>query len=188
MTSHKDYINISVRKDDDFTAWIEERAKQSGKTLAQQTKNDLKMLKAILNTPGLNLEKRAKALEITEAFLLKMELEQFVGLKLNAEYALYNLFTKQEAMCLVDTMNGYLHNTGINAKVALVADVVDNIRLNQADKKWELPNDGKNLVEKLEGLGQVEAQVVLDWTKEIWSFEQWGEDEIVKLFHCRTED
>lgn len=70
-----------------------------------------------------------------------------------------------EACLIVDTLNGTLMDA--NTARLLWANVEDACTLDHLDKKWEV--DGPALVEKLQGLNDIQAMALVDAAERFWN-------------------
>ena len=73
--------------------------------------------------------------------------------------------TADEACLIVDTLNGTLMDA--NTARLLWANVEDACNLDHLDKKWEV--DGPALVEKLQGLNDIQAMALVDAAERFWN-------------------
>lgn len=74
--------------------------------------------------------------------------------------------SRNEAMLIIDSLNGVLHHTPEAEQTMLWAGISDSIELDGLDGKWEV--DGAALVAKLRALSLVGALAVIDASERYW--------------------
>ena len=74
--------------------------------------------------------------------------------------------TRDEAMLVLDSLNGVLHETPESAATMLWASVSDSIELDGLDRKWGV--DGAALITKLRALSVAGALALIDAAERWW--------------------
>lgn len=75
--------------------------------------------------------------------------------------------SRAEVMLILDAMNGVIVSPPAMYRSALLLDVVDHIRLNGADEKWDV--DGDQLVRTLEGMSPGTLMALCDLAERFWA-------------------
>lgn len=96
---------------------------------------------------------------------------------------LAGLFTKSEAMLIVDVCNAYLYHSSGSPKAALLLEVGDGIAIERLDEKWKI--DNKALIEKIKGLTEYQAYTVLTMAFEFWSLDKPTDKDAERIFLVR---
>ena len=92
---------------------------------------------------------------------------------LNRLYTLYRRALRQvnltvdEACLIVDALNGSI--TTADDAGLLWARILDAIRYDKLDEKWKI--DGKELVEKLQQLNELQAMAIVDAAERFWQLD-----------------
>lgn len=76
------------------------------------------------------------------------------------------LLTKEEAYLICDALNSTLYSEEIPVKTHILLNVTDGIYYEDLDKKWNV--DAKILINKLNGISEMQAYVIMVLVNEFW--------------------
>lgn len=106
------------------------------------------------------------------SYIIRRDLERL--------YTLYRIALRQirlsleEAMLIVDALNGTL-STADQARL-LWAGIEDAIAYDKLDEKWNV--NGKELVEKLKNLNELQAMAIIDAAERFWAQDKYREKDM----------
>lgn len=112
-----------------------------------------------------------RALGISRSQVMARDLDTYYSLMAIAMRKVRQTLTRNEALLILDAMNGTMVETGQAAELwmgtALQHQITDAIAYDALSQKWEVDRDV--LLEKLNSLEHFERYALADWSREMWT-------------------
>lgn len=110
-------------------------------------------------------------LGVSRSQTMAQDLDTFYALLETSMRKVRQVLTKQEALLILDAINGTIVEAGQAAELwmgtSLQHQIVDAIAYNDLSQKWEVDRD--TLLDKLNSLEHFERYALVDWVKNMWN-------------------